>query len=110
MRRGFTVVECLVVCAIAIILLGMICTAVTANRTQAPLVPAPAQSRGAAEALDYHNNSGQFVTLVEKDALNPWLSSHADCEIVCLTAVSNRYGDCNPTTGFIVVYRRVSRP
>lgn len=55
----------------------------------------------------YVNDFGQHVEEVPVAEMEAWLAGNKDCEIVSITAVAmTRITQCNPTSGFLIVYNR----
>ena len=102
---GFTLVELMIVLAIIAIIASIVYGAIY-NREPETLVPTVQPN---VEEVDFQNDAGQYVVNVKINDLNSWLVSHKDCEIVTMTAVSPIDSQCNPTTGFVVVYRRIQQ-
>lgn len=53
-------------------------------------------------------NSGQIVATVEYGQLGAWLSANKDVTVVTIASYSDRMGEQNPTTNFIIVYTSTS--
>jgi prepilin-type N-terminal cleavage/methylation domain-containing protein len=105
MRRGLTLIEFLACLAVVAIIVAMFLPVIM-RQPPTPLVP-PAQV--STEAVDFQNSAGQSFAYIGGDELAPWLSEHKDCEVVCLAPVCKNLGTANPTTHFVIVYRRLAQ-
>ena len=68
--------------------------------------PMPSGATTPATPSVYSNRAGQSVETVLVSEWIDWLETHKNCEIVSITSFSGRLDSSNPTTSFIVVYRK----
>ena len=111
MKRGFTLIELMIVVAILCIIAAVCVPLLDKKESDGVNQFGMLEDKSKhIEAIDYQNAAGQSIAFLDGcDSLGPWLASHHDCEIISLVSVSTSSNQCNPTNGFIIVYRVFSR-